>query len=205
MGEKLTKAGLNVRYRQLRGLLIHYGRRADWQVDRENERNYFHSRELITPSTVQDNKPGQRRCAWCELPIPVDVNKRKWCHVGCVKAYCVARGLTRIPSGQFVIRYGPCSQCGKKDKETTNELDHVVSLAVAYWQNDERARLRAYLTDNLQWLCSKCHKEKTRVDNQKASHLRFLEDKKYHKKITFRVINKKVLTREEEFQLGFDL
>ena len=60
-----------------------------------------------------------------------------------------------------------CS-CGRPGEE----LDHVTALVVAYASGDERQVLRAYTLDNLQWLCRRCHAEKSGNDRRTANNLK---------------------------------
>ena len=52
------------------------------------------------------------------------------------------------------------------------EVDHIVALSLAYQRGDERARKRAYMLDNLQWLCHDCHSSKTKDDLRRVANLK---------------------------------
>ena len=184
---------INVRYRQLRGLVIHYRRRPMRFVKSDRE---WYGRSLINSRTVQDNQFGLdedgmpiRKCVWCEMWRPV--GRTRWCSDGCIAAYLLATGR----QNDFVANHAglehrhkcSCAHCGRnpdqnrvqsmwdKDRWWTEyerfEVDHIVALSVAWARNDERARKRAYLTDNLQWLCGKCHSRKTGDDRRRLANL----------------------------------
>ena len=76
----MDDGAINVRYRQLRGLVIHY------RMGRKRWRDYqrglgspewfdphVYSRSIILSSTVVPRTIGQKfdgRCRWCRLPVP---------------------------------------------------------------------------------------------------------------------------------------
>lgn len=178
---------MNVRYRQLRGLIIHYrrsmevrrawARKYSWYTDRDE---YY--RSLIIASTVVPRSVGHKftgLCRWCDFPVPP--TKRAWCNVGCVRAYAMAQGLQRMADGRPLLstKGAKCAKCGLEGHYIHNgrwtgyslELDHIVSLGVAFFRG-ERARLRAYTLDNMQWLCRDCHKEKTADDRRRFANLK---------------------------------
>ena len=173
---------MNVRYRQLRGLLIHYGRRSPKVIESEASWGYSR-RSLIASSTVCPRTIGQKftgLCRWCELPVPPQ--KRTWCGVGCVRAYGMAQGLQRSADGSYLLSTPldtSCAECGLAGAWTNDggrwpsfnlEIDHIVALSVAFYRG-ERDRLRAYTLDNLQWLCHNCHAVKTADDRRRLANL----------------------------------
>ena len=61
-----------------------------------------------------------------------------------------------------------CEGCGGP----AAELDHRLAINVARAMGPEALR-RAFTLENLHWLCSSCHRRKTRLDRRLA---RFLSD-----------------------------
>ena len=139
-----------VRRRQLRGLLIH-GRPA--VARRLSRAGQGYARALLG-----ELAPAPRsRCQWC---LEEDVSFRTM-HPGCRRAFNAAQARGEIPAG-------PCICCGGAGEE----VDHQVSLALAWARGDVKGILRAYLLDNLQWLCHGCHCSKTRRDKWLMNHRR---------------------------------
>ena len=185
----MDDGAINVRYRQLRGLVIHY------RMGRKRWRDYqrglgspewfdphVYSRSIILSSTVVPRTIGQKfdgRCRWCRLPVPP--KKRAWCGPGCVRAYAMAQGLQKAADGRFLLstRDACCAGCGLAGKWSHEdrwgsfnlEVDHIVALSIAH-ERGERERLRAHLLENLQWLCGFCHKEKTADDRRRLANLK---------------------------------
>jgi len=172
---------MNVRYRQLRGLVYHYRRRSESRL--EYERKWGYSRSLVggvVPRTIGEKYDG--RCRWCRFRVPP--NKRTWCGPGCLRAYAMAQGLQKAADGQYILstHNARCARCGRggqwygpPDSESRwnyydLEVDHIVALSVAFYRG-ERARMRAYTIDNLQWLCPRCHAEKTADDKRRYLNL----------------------------------
>ena len=56
-----------------------------------------------------------------------------------------------------------CERCGGP----AAELDHRLAINVARAVGPEALR-RAFTLENLQWLCSSCHRRKTRLDRRLA-------------------------------------
>lgn len=175
---------INVRYRQLRGLVIHYRRRPpDWFEPKWVGSDGYR-RSLICSDTVRGkNLIGQKEtgvCRWCELWLPP--KKRRWCNQGCVRAYAMALGTQVMPNTNTPLlssKNACCADCGHPGRYHHNgrwvnfslEVDHIVALSVAHYRG-ERERKRAHLLDNLQWLCPDCHKVKTASDRRKLANLK---------------------------------
>ena len=151
----LTKA----RYRGLRGIVRHVlpAVRKGWTY------------------TVRDGVPGgvpplrnriKAVCWWCGLPTD-DARRLRW-HPDCYRYYACARskGATVDFSYNYVIQPTGCYLCGKP----SSELDHRVALSIAA-RRGPRAHARAFLPENLQWLCHECHMEKTRTDRRILANL----------------------------------
>ena len=64
------------------------------------------------------------------------------------------------------------SRCARAAEDPAAELDHRLAINVARAMGPEALR-RAFTLENLHWLCSSCHRRKTRLDRRLA---RFLSD-----------------------------
>lgn len=170
------------RYRQLRGLILHYRRQCEYieqeriKHERAMENVRYprrfrfdgYRRSLIISDRVNRNPIERGRCRWCEQPTR---NKRGRWHEDCVLAYSMAMGKqVRTITNEPLLGPGDCVLCGAVGAE----LDHEVALSVAHATGDEKALLWAYTLDNLRWLCHDCHVVKTKQDRQM---LRWLEGK----------------------------
>ena len=167
------------RYRQLRGL-VRWWRRV-WTLDGDRRpRPIEDYPEAVYSRDVHKDPRRYRRaligvywgkgvngqCRWCGGPV--DFPRRYW-HNGCYRAWSMAKGLT-VESNRGVPllswRNRTCAECGTgQDGETWSfELDHKLPLSIAWETRDWKTILSAYTLDNLQWLCSDCHKSKTKTD-----------------------------------------
>ena len=143
--EKPRKPQPGDRFRQLRGLLIWFGR--------EPERTSYR-RNLIRRYLPQ--RLGDGFCVWCERPA--DTPRKRW-HEPCVEAYQLAKGYQNL--GRSVLPSPrECAVCGGSG----DELDHRDALVDAFESGDPRRLLRAYTASNLQWLCREHHLEKTAAE-----------------------------------------
>ncbi len=107
-------------------------------------------------------------CRWCG--IPGGLSKRQSWHPDCVRQYIACQGLQRRPGGMPLIPHAPCEMC---DAEWTrhHQLDHHTALSVAFEQGP-REFVRAFLLDNLRWLCRACHVKKTADDRRELADLK---------------------------------
>lgn len=144
------------RYRQLRGLAIHF--RKEWPAVRL--RRAF--KRPLLPSFQTTTAPGGT-CRWCKLPT----GKRhlKW-HAGCVHAYRAA--VTQTLRRLWPPEKRPTCPCGQPGQE----LDHRDALILAWTSGNPRRLIRAYSLDNLLWLCRPCHRMKTTKDLRLLSDMR---------------------------------
>ena len=111
-------------------------------------------------------------CKWCGLPI--SESRRLW-HFACSSLYYAFWGN---PPGRRAIQPGPeveiptpyghtarrqvCPACGKAGL-VHFELDHIMAIGVARRLGLHFYR-RAYMPENLWWICEPCHKLKTAFD-----------------------------------------
>ena len=131
-----------VRSRRLRGLVLHHRRHPS-----------AHPRRLVTRTASWGEPPVRGVCRWChEHTAAIHLT---W-HDYCLAAYRVASG--QKPLG---IRVTMCEGCGGP----AAELDHMLAINVARALGPEALR-RAFTLENLQWLCSSCHRRKTRLDRR---------------------------------------
>ena len=116
---------------------------------------------ILAPGRVQDGV-----CQWCKEQA--DTPRRTW-HKTCVGYYLIARcmGTTTLGLGYDTIIPSAYCPCGVGYGV---ELDHIVALKIAARQG-VRQYARSLLPENLQWLCRKCHTEKTREDRRKMASL----------------------------------
>ena len=105
-------------------------------------------------------------CPWCRGRSP---RARKAWHDECLVAYLLARGQTIDLNRRSLTPYAPCAGCGADDP---TEIDHRVPLSVARATGDPRIMARAWSLRNLQWLCRKCHAEKTGRDRRLLGRIR---------------------------------
>ena len=149
------------RARGLRGMVIHLVPRAERLC-----RNGVPTGRTILVNAHQLGRAPQGRCVWCRQPV--DGRRRRW-HISCVRWFRISIGRydTPIAHGwlQPVVPKGPCP-CG----EPGAELDHIVPCRLAARQG-KRPFVRAFLPENLQWLCRGCHKRKTAADRRAMAQL----------------------------------
>ena len=98
-------------------------------------------------------------CAWCRTPLDPGQHPRANFHPNCAPWLSIAKGQRTTASGDWVVPRAPCSTCGAHGIE----LDHRTPIGLAALQSP-RCYARAFLPSNLQWLCSPCHRYKTRED-----------------------------------------
>ena len=136
-----------IRRRQLRGLVLHHRRHPA-----------KHPRRLVNRTARWGEPPVNGICRWCYEPTASI--RLRW-HLYCLNAYLVA-------SGQHPreMQHTLCEICG----ETPDEIDHRLAIRVARALGPA-AMLRAFVLDNLRWLCRSCHRRKTRQDRLLAKFL----------------------------------
>ena len=159
-GEEPTdqRAITPLRYRQLRGLALHF--REAWP--RMRRRRTFH-RALI--ATLPPGGGERGICRWCGLRL-ADGSMRRW-DPGCIATYRIAVGGRVDAHGKPLAPRSNCS-CGQPGQE----MDHADALILAWTSGDPRRLIRAYTQGNLQWLCHECHAAKTRRDLGELAEMR---------------------------------
>lgn len=150
----MTSEERKARYRGLRGVVRHLLPKAR-QVG-------FRSlgRSPVGPADQLRRNLGilpKGRCLWCGLPLDVGQGRRMW-HDSCVVWHAITRGVRRSLTGQWVVKKTRCP-CGRRGKE----LDHRTPVMLAAHRGP-REYARAFLPENLQWLCEECHRLKTKED-----------------------------------------
>ena len=110
----------------------------------------------------QRRKAPKGCCPWCFRPCGDNPRRRPW-HPTCVRWYTASRGCRQTLHGKWVIPLGSCP-CG----EPGEELDHRTPIMLAAHQG-RREYIRAFLLPNLQWLCGRCHREKSRADARRLA------------------------------------
>lgn len=138
-----------IRIRQIRGLLLHFKRHPS-----------DHPRRLVNRTARWGEPPVPGVCRWCYQKTASP--RARW-HNYCLNFYWVASG--QQPEE---IQHTLCEICGN----SADELDHRLSIEVARRLGRD-ALLRAFIPDNLRWLCRECHRHKTRQDRRLARFLRF--------------------------------
>ena len=94
-------------------------------------------------------------CLWCGQRV--GRGQRTW-HNTCVVWHSITRGQRRSVGGQWVVKPQSCP-CG----QPAQELDHHTPVMLAA-RRGIRSYVRAFLPENLQWLCRECHRRKTKED-----------------------------------------
>ena len=170
------------RYRGLRGVVLHVLP----QVRSKMARLYPRS---ATPTLMVPFGGKKGRCLWCHDPARSKAHS--W-HPDCVLYYVSASGKRQTMGGKWVCPPSPCGLCGHvgggvprfhaAGQETNGarrfdwdyvggmELDHRVAIGVAA-RTGSREHARAFLPDNLWWLCSDCHRDKTKADKARMAAL----------------------------------
>ena len=138
-----------MRRRRLRGLVIHHRLHPS-----------MHNRRLVLRTQRWGDTPPVRGiCRWCGDPAAtIDLT---W-HRYCIDAY-------RVASGQHPgeLQRTMCEVCAGPSAE----LDHRLAINVARAMGPAALR-RAFVQENLRWLCRECHLRKTRFDRLLARYLR---------------------------------
>ena len=145
-----------VRIRQLRGLLVHA------KIDLDHPPT-GRDRRAIVPS-LSSHRKYDGICRWCQRPT--NVGRTVW-HLYCLPAYHAARGVQMDALSKPLVPNTNCP-CGNPG----HELDHHIAISLAQARHSRREILRAHILDNLQWLCSACHRQKTADDMRRIANLR---------------------------------
>ena len=111
-------------------------------------RGRMHSRDALGNEFWNVREKPNGRCRWCGLPTGSP--RRQW-DPDCLLQYRATRGESEAPEGPRV-----CEICGAPGEE----VDHRTGIHQAR-QVGERAFIRAFLLENLRWLCHECHLRKS--------------------------------------------
>ena len=134
----MESMGRRIRHRRLRGLVRHYRTHPS-----------AHPRRIVKRVRSWGERPVNGVCRWCgEHASSIQLT---W-HGYCLDAYRVASG--QKPGMQLTM----CQGCAGP----ADELDHRLAINVARARGPQALR-RAFTLENLQWLCSSCHRRKTRL------------------------------------------
>ena len=145
-----------------------------------------HRRPPLPATFTNKRVPGF--CRWCGLEIVEKgkrLTRRSW-HPECVTAYFIATSSTAQRRALWERDKGVCRQCGldtlAKALSERPEWYHAhLKLGVStskYWQADHvvalinaERDLKFWTLENLQTLCTECHKKKTKQDICEARRL----------------------------------
>ena len=113
-------------------------------------------------------------CRWCGLPV-TEKGRRFW-DQDCNKQYGMVLGNYPIPGPYWEAR---CAQCGDRGVSrggwgglATLDIDHIYPIHQARKTREPKALVRAFLLENLQWLCKKCHVEKSSQEKRLVAERR---------------------------------
>ena len=136
-----------MRGRRLRGLVLHHRRHPS-----------AHPRRLVT-RTASWGEPSVRGvCRWCTSTPPPYIS------------HGTTTALQHTVSHPDRSHSASRSRCARAAEVPAAELDHRLAINVARAMGPEALR-RAFTLENLDWLCSSCHRRKTRLDRMLTSFL----------------------------------
>lgn len=160
----------NAHIRAYRGFLRHVIPQAYYYSTRNNSVTYRRG-ILGGGGHLTRNKP-RNCCAWCHDPVVEGVDTKNY-HNLCAMWLVAAKGqrFSAYPEHQWVIPKIKCP-CGTE----SSELDHIVPIKLAVLQTIYDLAL-AFTPLNLQWLCVRCHIEKTKKDLVKIARRRKFKEK----------------------------
>lgn len=125
------------------------------------KRAHYHALSDFKP---EHNKQGQRICLNCNQVI-TDRRKRKYCSYECSSEFFAKHNSAAMRSRIFRRDKDVCQKCGAKAQFNISSddpmsgynyvVDHIKPIALGGEEFDEA---------NLQLLCGKCNKEKTKAD-----------------------------------------
>ena len=140
--------------REIRGFILHvYG-----PVKKKPLLGLMSRAPVWSSWKLRQTKP-KGCCAWCRTPLDPYQHHRANFHPNCAPWLSIAKGQRTTASGDWVVPRTPCSTCGAQGQE----IDHRTPIGLAALESP-RAYARTFLPQNLQWLCSPCHRSKTQGD-----------------------------------------
>jgi hypothetical protein len=118
-----------------------------------------------TPSKPESYlNPQKGICKWCGKNIyraPDVINKRAFWHKSCLFEYKMIFWPNFTRTRVYMRDKGLCANCGKTKKKW--HVDHILPLI------DSQGDMKFWLLENLQILCVKCHKIKTKIESKERA------------------------------------
>ena len=121
------------------------------------------------PESYYTSTKGQ--CRWCGNVITKEdgtINMRKSWHDQCVDEYMIIYHTREARKHVYKRDKGECNYCGKNCGRRRWDLDHIRPLWEQKGVKEKDLDWSYWALDNLQTLCRKCHKEKTKTDTANA-------------------------------------
>ena len=118
------------------------------------------------------------QCRWCGSIINDNMgrrNKRASWHPQCSEKYLMIYDGKTIRDYIRKRDYGECAYCG--DYDARFEVDHIKPLYEQKYKTTEEVDWSYWDERNLQTLCRKCHKEKTKEDVKRLNEMKKSEKK----------------------------
>ena len=139
------------RYRRLRGFALHV-------LPLIRARGMPDSRVALRwTDFTKERRTGY--CVWCRLPV--DTKGGRYWDADCERQLQVVLGRRVSPRGTDPRKEVSCPECGETGwRKDRMEIDHLYPIARAKLEGP-KAVVRAFLIENLRWLCIACHRRKT--------------------------------------------
>lgn len=112
-------------------------------------------------------------CNWCLRPCLWPNRWHRWCRLiywmtgDGPSGANLYKGIKKMLSWRNILPPTPCVLCNTQDGVMT--IDHIQPIANIARTGDQRAYIRAFLPQNLQWLCRTCHNQKTADDHRELN------------------------------------
>ena len=152
------------RYRRLRGMAKHVLPLLRQEIPA--------GRALMKNAQLPQGRKGY--CRWCGLPV-MDKRRFLW-DQDCNQQYGMVLGSPPTPSPWIKAR---CAECGDRPESRRGwwvlarlDIDHIYPIHQARETRDPKELVRSFLLENLQWLCEKCHLEKSSQEKRLAAERR---------------------------------
>ena len=166
--------------------LSRFGRRHERTFGRDKEEWDGDFRKPPKPDSYYTKVKGQ--CRWCGLMILNDddtINHRKNWHEECATEYMIIYHSKEQRAWVRKRDKGQCNHCGVQAGRW--DVDHIRPLWEQKGIREEDLDWSYYSLKNLQTLCKRCHKKKTKqesairakVKRQEYSKLNYKETKKW--------------------------
>tara|TARA_Y100001937_G_C7107098_1_gene325594 strand:- start:1194 stop:1706 length:513 start_codon:yes stop_codon:yes gene_type:complete len=162
--------------------LSRFGKRHERTFGKEKEEWDGDFRKPPKPESYWTNVKGQ--CRWCGLMILNDnddtINTRRSWHEDCATEYMIIYHSKEQRAWVRRRDNGECNHCGNIGMRW--DVDHIRPLWEQKGVIEEDLDWSYYSLDNLQTLCKKCHKKKTKDE----SAIRALKNKKKISKVNYK-------------------